>query len=176
MKNKVIQTIGQPSDLDEVGKFVVEHQNNYILTGNNEILSLTWQINYSDSISNSHSCPIKGRTNFSRKNGIVKGYPGWAGRIWIVYKKSRNVPIRLNESRIHMGTGGYGLYNHPHFNNNLYINYYPVSFDFRFYRDDWFDDFDILVEVSEELGIDTSMYKTHNFHYQDKEILKECIK
>ncbi len=72
-------------------------------------------LTYSDSVSNSHSCPKDGVTNWG---GYVKdaprGYPGWHGRIsWIVEwpnKYHGHYPggQLFKGSGIHTGTGGYG--------------------------------------------------------------------
>jgi len=36
---------------------------------------------YNDKISNTHSCPYNGVTNWGSKNDKPNGYPGWRGRI-----------------------------------------------------------------------------------------------
>jgi hypothetical protein len=91
-------------------------------------LDLYW----SDSVSNSHSCPHNGVTNWGgshlNRDGSMspRGYPGWSGRIEFVI--NHEVPgfgsNLMASSRIHTGTGGSG--------NGL--NY---GFSVQFFADDW---------------------------------------
>jgi len=89
-------------------------------------------LSYSDCISNSHSCPHTGVTNWSGdeklKDGTPapKGYPGFRGRITFKtshepYSFSSNI---LKETGIHTGSGGGG-------GNNNY------SYSVIFFLDDW---------------------------------------
>lgn len=44
---------------------------------------LHYELRYYDHVSNSHSAPINGETNWGRKKeGIPTGYPGFKGRVW----------------------------------------------------------------------------------------------
>jgi hypothetical protein len=74
-----------------------------------------FRLQYSDSVSNSHSCPVDGVTNWGgRVEGAPRGYPGWSGRAdWISewpHKLGGHYPSGqlLKGSRIHTGTGGGG--------------------------------------------------------------------
>ena len=86
-------------------------------------LSLSW----SDSVSNSHSSPRNGVTNWSGRSTLQdgspapRGYPGWQGRIY--FQTSCDTPGFFSDflrgTRIHTGTGGSGQY------------------DVKFFEDDW---------------------------------------
>ena len=87
----------------------------------------TFDLRWSESVSNSHSCPHNGVTNFSqsynRQQGknLPEGYPGWSGRAdWIVawpqewdghYLGSdlfARGTFQTGRQRAHTGTGGGG--------------------------------------------------------------------
>lgn len=72
-------------------------------------LTLDW----SDSVSNSHSCPHDGVTNWGGRDTYgdgmpkPKGYPGWSGRIeWETSHDIRFGWGLMRSLRIHTGTGG----------------------------------------------------------------------
>jgi hypothetical protein len=86
-------------------------------------------LHWLNSLSNSHSCPHNGKTNWCSngdKHGIPKGYPGWGGRI--EFKISHDVPSFSSDlfkgTRIHTGTGGI-------IGNKTY------SYDVKFFDADW---------------------------------------
>lgn len=86
-------------------------------------LNLSW----SESVSNSHSCPHNGVTNWGgTRDKAPRGYPGWQG--CIEYKISHSLPgfgsDILKGTRIHTGGGGSG--------NGLNYN-----FEVKFFADDW---------------------------------------
>jgi hypothetical protein len=85
-------------------------------------LELTW----SDSVSNTHSCPHNGVTNWgSDRKDAPRGYPGWRGRI--EYEISHEIPgfssSLMEGSRIHIGSGGGGG-----------LKY---GYSVQFFADDW---------------------------------------
>ena len=87
-------------------------------------LDLRW----SDSVSNSHSCPRGGVTCWSSheaKDGRPRGYPGWHGRI--EFQISHDLGFGSDVFRstgIHTGTGGGG-------GNNCF------GYDVKFFASDW---------------------------------------
>lgn len=86
-------------------------------------LKLTW----SDKVSNSHSCPHTGHTNWcGKKPDVPRGYPGWQGQIEFI--SSHNIPGVISDffkdTRIHLGSGGSG--------GNLKYNY-----EVKFFEADW---------------------------------------
>jgi hypothetical protein len=75
-------------------------------------LDLTWN----PAVSNTHSCPHNGVSNWGgRDKKAPTGYPGWRGRIWI--RAAAECPgflsHYLDRSGIHLGSGGYGVYDGP---------------------------------------------------------------
>jgi hypothetical protein len=72
------------------------------------------KLDYSESVSNTHSCPHNGVTNWSRRDTFADGtekptgYPGWQGTVR--FHISHEVPgffsNLLNGTRIHTGAGG----------------------------------------------------------------------
>lgn len=99
------------STIDELRDYLIEHWDEMIaekvkLNGIN-FSSMRWY----DSVSNSHSCPISGVTNWWGKPDLPKGYPGWIGRIHIqVTGKLLDQSFVLSKLGIHVGTGGGGSY------------------------------------------------------------------
>lgn len=76
-----------------------------------ELISLR----YSHSVSNSHSCPYNGTTNWGGRNkDAPRGYPGWTGRVNGNCKRASNHSHKypfsdiLNIVGVHTGTGGGG--------------------------------------------------------------------
>jgi hypothetical protein len=71
------------------------------------------RIHYSTSLSNSHSCPRGGTTNWGSKPGLPSGYPGWRGMLeWTVEEKTTGRRIGgsdlFSNTVVHTGTGGGG--------------------------------------------------------------------
>ncbi len=84
-------------------------------------LDLRW----SDTVSNSHSCPRGGTTNWGSKDGRPTGYPGWHGNI--EFQVSHDIGFGSDVFRglgINTGTGG-GT------SNNRY------GFEVKFFAADW---------------------------------------
>ena len=89
------------------------------------------KLQYADRVSNSHSCPRGGVTNFNSRSAdrigspVPNGYPGWQGVI--EYKISHDVGFGsdiLKSTGIHTGTGGG--------RGNLSYGY-----DVKFFESDW---------------------------------------
>lgn len=107
-----------------------------------------FDLRWSDSVSNSHSCPVGGKTNWGgREKGAPHGYPGWTGRVeWIVaWPKAwdghyigsdlfAKGTFSTGRQRAHTGTGGGGgmHYNEKH---GCYVMRH--GYDFRIYAADW---------------------------------------
>lgn len=84
-------------------------------------------VRWSDAVSNTHSCPRGGVTNWcwSDNNNLAKGYPGWDGRI--EFQMSHDIGFGsdiLYNTGIHTGTGGG-------------ISKNRFGYDVRFYAADW---------------------------------------
>lgn len=112
-----------------------------------------FDMRWSDSVSNTHSCPHNGVTNFSqgynRQQGLnlPEGYPGWTGRAdWIVawpkewdghYLGSdlfSHGTFRTGRQRAHTGTGGGGgmRYSEKH---GCYVM--SCGYDLKIFAADW---------------------------------------
>jgi hypothetical protein len=85
-------------------------------------LDLRW----SESVSNSHSCPHNGVTNWGGRNeNAPRGYPGWTGRI--EYCLSHELPgfgDIMQGTRIHTGSGTV--------DGGIHFRY-----EVKFFADDW---------------------------------------
>ena len=144
---------GDPYDWANVGK-THSRRKNAVVCPIPELLEFTrFDLRWSNSVSNSHSCPHNGVTNFSqsynRQQGknLPEGYPGWTGRVeWIVkwpvewdgfylggdlFAKGT---FRTGRQRAHTGTGGgVGMrYSEKHKCHIMSFGY-----DFRLYAADW---------------------------------------
>lgn len=109
-----------------------------------------FRMDWDDSVSNSHSCPHNGMTNWGGYNtdkGAPRGYPGWQGHIeWIVawpkewdgwYLGSDlfgGFGNRQCRTRAHTGSGGGGgmSFNKKH---NCWVQSFSYSFDL--FAADW---------------------------------------
>ena len=67
---------------------------------------------YSDRVSNTHSCPKSGVTNWYCESELPGGYPGWFGRIYIesADRSLFSTFDALSNIGIHPGSGGSGHY------------------------------------------------------------------
>lgn len=52
-------------------------QNNF----NAEVVEINYNMMFRNELPNSHSCPLKGHTNFTRNSDMLLGYPGFGGHI-----------------------------------------------------------------------------------------------
>ena len=86
------------------------------------------KLNWREHVSNSHSCPHNGTTNWGARENRPTGYPGWHGRI--EYQICSSVSQGcfgfniISGTRIHTGSGG-GI------SNGRY------GYDVKFFADDW---------------------------------------
>ena len=72
------------------------------------ISDINWSIEYSETISNSHSCPINGVKNFYRRTDIAQYYPGWKGTLH--FKTTNSNRCRFfseifDKMHVHLGSG-----------------------------------------------------------------------
>lgn len=138
----------EPSTFDELCEAIIatiNHNNPGILVG------LSFDLQYSTSVSNSHDAPHNGVTNWSGQNKSAPlYYRGLVGRIW--YRLSRKNPGFSSNlfgcTMVHTGTGGGGGYNGPwekvsNYEYNLrrsncrVDDLYIFSFDCRIFLDDF---------------------------------------
>lgn len=138
---------GDPYDWQNVGKKLGRGKN----AGNvpmPKVLKITHNMRWSDSVSNSHSCPHNGVTNWGgRVKGAPHGYPGWTGRVdWIVEWPKEFDGIYLGSDlfsrgtfcsgrqRAHTGTGGGGG---GHFNKEFNTWCQSSGYSFDIFAADW---------------------------------------
>ena len=137
---------GDPATIEEFSDLVPVMVNDILKT--RVLIGFGWNLSYSPSVSNTHECPVGGVTNWGgRTENAPTGYPGWHGRIWVLYDKefgsnrSEHSNSTLKQIRIHTGTGGYGAYNQTggpwDYNLIMPHKWAPYSWDVRFFSDDW---------------------------------------
>ena len=83
-------------------------------------------LHWSDSVSNSHSRPRDGVSNWERNVDKPMGYPGWAGRI--EFQLSHNFGFGsdvLNNTGIHTGSGGGGSGNRFGYEVKFFVSDWP---------------------------------------------------
>lgn len=138
---------GDPYNWQNVGKKLGRGKN----AGNvpmPKVLKITHSMRWSDSVSNSHSCPHNGVTNWcGRVEGAPRGYPGWTGRVdWLVEWPKEFDGIYLGSDlfsrgtfstgrqRAHTGTGGGGG---GHFNKEFNTWCQRPGYSFDIFAADW---------------------------------------
>ena len=141
---------GDPHDWDQVGKKSGRGKNAIVMPVP-KVLKITHNMSWSDSVSNSHSCPHDGVTNWSpswnKDKTVPTGYPGWTGHVeWLVewpeelegmYLGSdlfASGTFRTGRQRAHTGTGGGGG---GHFNKEFNTWCQRPQYDFKIFASDW---------------------------------------
>lgn len=138
---------GDPYDWRMVGK-THGRKKDAVVCPIPELLEFTeFNLRWSPSVSNSHSCPHNGVQNWGGKDDKPKGYPGWTGRAeWIVrwpeewdgwYLGSdlfANGTFRSGRQRAHTGTGGGGG---MHYSKKHKCHVQSFGYDFRIFAADW---------------------------------------
>ena len=214
-KQRVLDIFGrEPATMDELAQCVIAVVNTYKeyrITGRGKksirtetpgprVVGFSWQITHSDCVSNSHSQPLDGVSNWGGKDDKPKGYPGWTGRVWIRYEKEPTSfgSDPMANTLTHTGTGGYGGYGGPweaissarwrRYGHEREASMYPqiacYSWDYRIYDMDW----PLIQEVYEKeliWGIlaDKPVYNlSHRFLWEDSatkladtEFLADCV-
>jgi len=140
---------GDPYDWERVGKKIGRGKDAIVMPCP-KLLRIVTNLRWSDSVSNSHSCPHDGKTNWGgheTKNGVPTGYPGWQGSVtWIaewpkeldgIYLASdlfAKGTFRTGRQRANTGTGGGGG---GHFNKEFNTYCQQPSYDFKLFASDW---------------------------------------
>lgn len=152
---KLKTLLGEPETLDQAFDFL--HNALEVNSKANVmpyILGLAWSVSYREKVSNTHSCPADGVTNWGGKPDKPRGYPGYAGRVWvrIAHEHARPwISDMFAQSQFFTGTGGGGAYDgpwktvcakrHVRYGFKKHHTYYPdikcYSWDFRFYHNDF---------------------------------------
>lgn len=140
---------GDPYDWECVGKKSGRGKN-AIVVPVPKVLKITHSMRWSDSVSNSHSCPVGGVTCWSSheaKDGRPRGYPGWTGSVdWLVewpkeldgYSINCDLfskgTFRTGRQRAHTGTGGA---RGSSFNKEFNTWTQGAGYDFKIFASDW---------------------------------------
>lgn len=147
-KQRILKIFGkEPENLDELARCVIACTE----TRTKKVLGLAWNIHHQDLVSNTHSFPLDGVSNWHGHKDKPRGYPGWTGRVWLRLNTSKDWDI--GDSLTYTGTGGGGGYGGLW--ENLSTMYYQIyghkpapkdaiidrpciySWDYRFFDSDW---------------------------------------
>lgn len=133
----------KPINLDELSIGIIKQLNDN-LDKNNKIMLYKHALKYSDMVSNSHCKPRGKQSNFMRDRKYPLGYPGWSGRVWVVFKHDTKSfsSNTFNNTLAHTGTGGAGLYNITRNKTELTklvnsTSLVACSWDYKIWADDW---------------------------------------
>jgi hypothetical protein len=141
---------GDPHDWENVGKRRGRKTTGAVMPMP-RVLKITHSLRWHDNVSNSHSCPHNGVTNWSPSwntdKTVPTGYPGWTGHIeWLVEwpKEFDGIYLgsdlfakgtfRTGRQRAHTGTGGGGG---GHFNKEFNTYCQRPGYDFKIFAADW---------------------------------------
>lgn len=95
-------------------------------------------VSYNERASNSHQCPHTGVQNWSRRDDLPKHYPGYTGRIKLMYNRNpgdgigNDIARCLQQMGVHTGSGGGGGRTHPYY-GRMEVRSYEVTL----FLDDW---------------------------------------
>lgn len=97
--------MGQSSSIPELIAFISNNWSRH--EKNSSLLKMHMEVRWQDRISNTHSCPRGGMTNFRCDQQLPLGYAGWLGRLryTVNYKKS-DIGTLFREFPIYTGSGG----------------------------------------------------------------------
>lgn len=138
---------GDPHDWSMVGKSHSRRKDG-VICPIPELLEFTaFNVRWSPTVSNSHSCPHNGVQNWGGKDDKPKSYPGWTGRVdWIVRWPKEwdgwylggdlfsGGTFRSGRQRAHTGTGGGGG---MRWSEKYQCYVQSFGYDFRMYAADW---------------------------------------
>ena len=105
----------EPKTMDELADCVIKLINSYKDSWGNmnpRVVGFEWDLQYSSKVSNSHSAPEDGTTNWRGEKGIPTGYPGFVGRVWVRFAENNEIigygsdPFAITLT--HTGSGGVG--------------------------------------------------------------------
>jgi hypothetical protein len=142
--------IGDWHAWERVGKKIGRGKNAIVMP-TPKVLKITHSLRWNDNVSNSHSCPHNGVTNWSpswnKDKTVPTGYPGWVGHIdWLVewpeelegmYLGSdlfAKGTFRTGRQRANTGSGGGGG---GHFNKEFNTWCQNPRYDFKLFAADW---------------------------------------
>lgn len=184
----------EPTTLGELGNGIVKYWRDYIKKQNAApLLELSWEVSYSDSVSNSHNGPILFGSNFCNP----RQFRGFSGRVWLCYNSTyhQSTGVKPHPSLVYTGSGGFGLYYHTSSDyglseevSNLFqraplsqggLLFYPLSYHFYFFL----DDFPLILKDAFEKHREETVHRklsgetpqkfglTHRFRWMDESIV-----
>ena len=186
-KKYAMSIIGEePKSLDDLALGVIK-----VISKKAPVLGFAWDVRYAD-VSNTHSCPESGKTNWSGRNpDAPRSYPGWSGRVWIrVGPNNCSFGSDLfSQTLTYSGTGGAGGYSGPFSEISRYFwdrygykrpaNRYPdpliYSYDYRFYADDWPEVASLASQqvLFDKLSAGKNTIQHHKFEWFDEATLEK---
>lgn len=151
----------------------------------NRVVGFSWNLTYSNRISNTHSAPKGKRSNWGcYDKDLPIGYPGFSGRIWVRYE---NHPVSFGSSPfentcVHTGTGGAGNYDHQKWSAlKLYTKnrkladeiWHTYSWDVKIFVED-FPELEeaITFEILKGDFENGSTRRTYQYNWEDNEQLE----
>lgn len=178
-KQAILNIIGQePTTLDELFEAVKKVIGPKLDKDGEPIklVGLQWDIHFDNEVSNSHSCPLNGVTNWSaRDDNKPTHYRGWSGRVWVRFADEISGwgSDIVEPSLIYVGTGGFGGYMGPWehlssaiFRDGMFKRPVCYSWDCKIWLDDW-PELEKWI-MFEQLG-DKTTYQKHFKLWEDAE-------
>ena len=148
---------------------------------NPAIKGIQLDLEYSSSVSNSHSCPKYGVRNFNNASDKPTSYPGLTGRIW--YRTDGSEYSSFCEpvsGLVHTGTGGYGAYSGKwkhlykiYKGLNFHDNLYFYSYDCKIFADDFPEI--LTLAASHIMRSENLTSKKFTYYWLDSEMNKQDI-
>ena len=204
-KEQFLKVAGhEPATLDELAHAVIAVANTYrnrrwsgkgraaqlVESGSARVVGLSWDLRWSDEISNTHNAPVGEQTNWGQEKNKPRGFPGWIGRVWIRYANESNITFGsepLNATLTHTGTGGGGGYNGPWAklctrrytttsqHKGAWPNINCYSWDYRIFA----QDFPLIQEAwDKELmwaKLSNTRVRSHRFDWEDpRQVIEDC--
>ena len=139
---KMNEIYGPPLSLQDLCDNVFYYANQHYFV-KRKLLGWGMKVHFDKKVTNTHYAPHNGTSNWEYVDYLPRGYPGWYGRVWIIYDKQGRMGSSQDDNlfpnlRLYTGSGGYGLYSCPFYSYKpVGHKVYPVSYDFRFFQADW---------------------------------------
>jgi len=155
--NPILDHFEAPVTMGQMLNCMVAYLDKVIFQDHNRVIYLGLRLRYDEKISNTHSCPFNGVTNWGGRSTMsdgtekVKSYPGWHGRLWIAtFHKYQSGTSNMFESPsgllarigVHTGGGGGGEYALPtqvvsQIGWDIHNNFQPWGWDVKIFEQDW---------------------------------------
>jgi hypothetical protein len=171
-REDLLKKYGDPKTLDDLAKIVISE-----ISLENPLLGFRWDIGYSPTVSNSHSCPHNGEINWGAKADRPTYYPGFIGRVWLEFKNNHYFGRPFKSTFTYIGTGGYGAYGATCFWGPQ-VGASRYSWDYKLWLDDWIS---IMDELKSEMvyhnliNYPKPFQKNHVFNWRIEEMSSEKL-